>query len=141
MSQTIRATIESEIKSLTTQLAKLSKLMTMLDGKEGRREPARVAGQDRGQKRAEPKPKAARQLRLLDDTRVSISEKIVKAAKAHKDGASKADIIKYLDTSGYRLGTNYNELHLFAILNTLRDGEKPQITTTGEKAKMRYHAA
>ena len=81
-------------------------------------------------------------LRLSDETRTDIREKIVKAAKAHgKNGATKADIIKYLDTSGYKIGVNYNELHLFALLNTLRDGTEPSVTTVGEKAKMRYVAA
>ena len=130
----IRQAIHAGIQTLTAELAKLNKIMADLDSS---------TPSAKGPKIDLPLPKLttkSRRLRLNDDTRKSITEKILKAAKAHKNGATKADIIKYLDTSGYKVGVNYNEQHMFAILSSLRGDDGAQITTTGQKAAMRYHA-
>lgn len=137
---TIRKAIKDTLKNLDAEHKRLTAILDQLGDDIPPLKLPKFAPLDLSLPKTATKKKAKR-IKLTKDTRASITEKIVKAAKAHgKTGASKADIIQYLKTNGYEVGHHFNLPHMFDILSLLR-GKGGRITTTGEKAAMRYHAA
>ena len=122
-----RDAIAQEIKRLAADRKRLEAVLQSLDNDDRPETPATA-------KKAEKK-----RLRLKDDVAADISSKIVKAVRAHRDGASRKDILTYLARNGYEVGRHFNEPHLNKLVGTLISGDSPAIRREGDKGRARYH--
>ena len=124
-----RAAIASEIKSLAAQRTRLEAALRSLDADQGTDTPPKARKALKGR------------LRLKGDVAADITSKVVKAVKAHREGASRKDILTYLGRSGYHVGHHYNEPHLSKIVTTLLGSDTPPIRREGDKGSTRYFTA
>ena len=123
----VRNAIAAEIKRLAGERARLEAVLKIL-------------GPDNAAGRAFRPEKVKRRLRLKNDVAADISSKVVKAVRAHRDGASRKDILTYLSRNGYDIGHHFNEPHLNKLVNALLGGDAPLIRREGTKGKARYLA-